>query len=102
MEGNSLTLKDLIDSYNNLSVGEKRKELGREIAELSIVVYKLLSDLDDKLLISEKTLEQFDNLYNVKTSEGEYLTGLYEDIVNLKELLGIYFNKTVAIGYEDE
>ena len=102
MEENNIILKDLIDSYDNLSVSDKRKELGREIAELSIVIQKLLSDLDNDLTINEDFLEGFNNLYDGKSSESEYLTGLYEDILNVKELLGTYFNNTIANEYIDQ
>jgi len=97
-----LTLKELINLYNDLSVSEKRKELGREIAELSLVVQKLLSDLDNRVLIDERILDKFDDLYDIKVSESQYLTSLYEQIINFKELLGIYFNNTIAKDYEDE
>lgn len=47
------------------------------------------------------SLEEFNNLYDGYSSESEYLTGLYEDILNFKELLGIYLSKTAIESYED-
>lgn len=36
-----VTIKDLISSYNELETSDKRKELGREITEMTIVLKKI-------------------------------------------------------------
>ena len=100
MEESNVTLSDLISSYAELTVNEKRRELGREIAELSLVIKKLLNDLAGGLNI-ENSIEEFNNLFDGNLTESEYLTGLYEDIINLKELLGIYLSKTALENYEE-
>ena len=97
----NVTINDLIKSYNELTINEKRRELGREIAELSIVIQKLLSDLSNEISLDEKSIDQFNNLYDGNLSESEYLTGLYEDIVKFKEFLGIYLTKMVSENYKE-
>ena len=97
---NTITIKDLIGSYAGLTVNEQRRELGREIVELSLVIKKLLIDSLGGLN-KEVSLEEFDNLFDSNLSESEYLTGLYEDIINFKELLGIYLNKTAIANYNE-
>lgn len=100
MEEN-ISLRTLIDSYSLLSVNDKRIELGREIAELSIVIKKLVGDLTGE---SERlnSIDEYDNLFDGKLSEADYLTGLYEDIIKLKELLGFYLSAIVIDNYTEE
>lgn len=95
-----VTIKDLISSYNELETSDKRKELGREITEMTIVLKKILGDMSS-MNLPNVSLEEFNNLYDGYSSESEYLTGLYEDILNFKELLGIYLSKTAIESYED-
>lgn len=99
MEEN-ITIKDLIASYDVLDISDKRKELGRELTEMTVIIKKLLDDLSG-IGLQNVSLEEFNNLYEGHSSESEYLTGLYEDILNFKELLGIYLSKTAIESYED-
>lgn len=88
---------ELIKSFSNLPISDKRKELGREISELTVVIYKLLADITNVNGIPD--MDEFNNLYDSKISEDEYLTGLYEDLINYKELLGIYLSKALGDVY---
>lgn len=90
--------KKLIDSFSNLDVSDKRKELGRELAEATVVVYKLLADITGVNHIPN--MDEFNNLYDGTVSEDEYLTGFYEDFLNYKELLAIYLSKALADKYK--
>ena len=45
-------------------------------------------------------MDEFNNLYDGTTSEDVYLSGLYEDFINFKELLSIYLDKVIADKYE--
>ncbi len=94
-----VTLADLVESYDDLSVSEKRKELGREVAEMTIVIQKLISDLGGGVNVSN--LEDFNNLFDGEASESDYLTGFYEDILTFKEMLGAYLDHVVLPKYDD-
>lgn len=99
-ENTIATLSDVVNAYDDLDVSTKRKELGIEISELTIVVKQLLNDISEKgAIFNTNSLEEYENLYNGLISEGEYLTGLYEDVLIIKELLGVYFNKVVDAIY---
>lgn len=89
---------NIYEAYANLDVSDKRKELGREITELTIVVKKLLSDITIEFPID--SLEEFENLYDGNCSEDEYLTGLYEDVLNFKELLAMYLERVIFYNNE--
>lgn len=93
-------LLELVNSYNSLSIAEKRRELGREIAELSIVIKQLLSN-QTGIELKEEVLKEYENLYNNAISESEYFTGLYEDVINLKEDLGLLLTKNAFDDYEE-
>lgn len=90
--------KKLIDAYSQLDVSTKRKELGRELAEATVMVYKLLSDVTG--VNNVPNMDEFNNLYDGTISEDQYLTGFYEDFLNYRELLAIYLDKTIS--EEDE
>lgn len=89
--------QELIDSYNELTIGEKRVELGREIAELTLITEKMLKEINPEFQM--KDLKEFNNLFDSNTSESEYLTGLYEDLIEMKEDIGavyeVIFNKAL-------
>lgn len=93
-------INELIASYDNLTIAEKRRELGREIAELSIVIKQLLSQ-QTGIQLNENILNNYKNLYNGNLSESEYLSGLYEDVIDLKEVLGLYLSKNAFEEYND-
>lgn len=90
--------KKLIDAYSQLDVSTKRKELGRELAEATVMVYKLLADVTG--VNNVPNMDEFNNLYDGTISEDQYLTGFYEDFLNYRELLAIYLDKTIS--EEDE
>lgn len=93
-------INELINSYNDLTINDKRRELGREIAELSIVIKQLIS-FQTGIPLNESLLNDYNNLYDGNLSENDYLTGLYEDVINLKEDLGLYFSKNEFDEYEE-
>lgn len=90
--------KKLIDAYSQLDISTKRKELGRELAEATVMVYKLLADVTG--VNNVPNMDEFNNLYDGTISEDQYLTGFYEDFLNYRELLAIYLDK--IISEEDE
>lgn len=97
------TLQDVVSAYDALEVVDKRKELGIELTELTIVVKQLLNDVSEQgPVLNVNSLDEYENLYSGLISEGEYLTGLYEDVLMLKELLGIYFGKIAPAIYDVE
>ena len=98
--GNIVTNKnDLINSYNDLPLDEKRKEIGREIAEITLITQELLTDLNPNY--PTKSVDEFNNLFDKNTSESTYLTELYADIVDLKETLGDYCDFATSMYYDD-
>lgn len=103
IEDNAIaTLQDVVTAYDTLDVSDKRKELGIELTELTVVVKQLLNDISEQgQVLNVNSLEEYENLYSGLISEGEYLTGLYEDVLILKELLGIYFSKIMPAIYDN-
>lgn len=89
----NLELEDLKKEYNKLPIKEKRQELGKEITETMVVLKKLINDSDFAANLDYDNLDEYSNLYQSTTTEDEYLSGLYEDVLNLKELLAIYLSK---------
>lgn len=89
MNENNIRIKDVVESYDKLLISNKRKELGREIAEMTILIQKLLNYITAQDFFEEDMIKNFDNLYDGTITEDKYLTGLYEDILNFKKLLGI-------------
>lgn len=98
MKEEKVTIKEVINCYDKLSISNKRKELGREIAEMTILIQKLLNNITAQEVFKEDIIKNFENLYDGTTSENNYLTGLYEDILCFKELLGISLDKLTNIS----
>ena len=96
---NLVEQEDLISSYRNLSLEEKRKELGWEITEMQLMLNTLITDLAPDYKV--KTQEEYDNLFDSSTSEEEYLTGLYEDMIELKDTFGTYCEVVTSAYYEE-
>lgn len=90
---NTIELEDLKNEYNKLPLKEKRRELGKEITETMVVIKKLINDSDFAANLEYDNLDEYSNLYQSTTTEDEYLSGLYEDVLNLKEILAIYLSK---------
>lgn len=90
---NTIELEDLKNEYNKLPLKEKRRELGKEITEAMVVLKKLINDSDFAANLEYDNLDEYSNLYQSTTTEDEYLSGLYEDVLNLKEILAIYLSK---------
>ena len=88
-----LELTDLVEQYSTLELSDKRRELGKEITETMIVLKKLIDESDMNANLEYDKLDEYTNLYQTTTSEDDYLTGLYEVIMNMKELLAIYLSK---------
>ena len=91
--------KELISSFNEFGVPEKRRELGREISEMNILLIKALSSIGLDVSAVSKVEELF-NLIDGTMSESDYLTGLFEDLLNFKELLYTFFDNIVQNGDE--
>ena len=84
--------KELLESFSKLDITSMRREIGKELTETMILLYQYIKDSAN--LNGEIKLEDFYNLYDGKSTEKEYLTGYYEDFLNFKELLAIYFEKS--------
>ena len=82
---------ELFKSFASLDTVSKRRELGRELSELYILIYQYIKSMT--MNIEELNLDEFLNLYDGNLTEDEYLNGYYEDFVNFKELLAIYLDK---------
>ena len=91
--------KDLIESYNELSLGEKRKELGKEIAEVTIVTQKLIHDIVPNY--TAKATDEYTNLFDENVEEEKYLTGLYQDIIEFKDILATYLEIVTDMYYSN-
>ena len=91
--------KELIESYDALPIEEKRRELGREIAEMTLITQQLIKDIKPDFPVKE--MDKFGNLFEGNVSESDYLTGLYEDVVELKENLGGYCDFATSFYYDD-
>ncbi len=89
--------KNLIEAYNELSLGEKRKELGKEIAEVTIVTQKLISDIVPNY--QAKTTDEYTNLFDESVDENKYLTGLYQDVIEFKDILATYLEVVTDMYY---
>ena len=91
--------EELINGYNQLALGDKRRELGQEIAELSVVTGKLIADIVPDYKIKEA--REFTNLFEEDTTENEYLTGLYQDVIELEEIIGTYYDIVTEMYCKD-
>lgn len=101
MQEEQIKIKDVVNYYDKLTISNKRKELGREIAEMTILIQKILNNITTQDFFTEERIKDFENLYDGTISEDKYLTGLYEDILNFKELLGICLNKINTLADKD-
>lgn len=93
MQEQNVSIKEVIEAYAALKLSDKRRELGREISEMTIIIQNILNEITSQEIFTPEILKEFDNLYDGTVSEDKYLTGLYEDILNFKELLGICIDK---------
>jgi hypothetical protein len=89
--------KNLIEAYDELSLGEKRKELGKEIAEVTIVTQKLISDIVPNYQV--KSTDEYTNLFDESVDENKYLTGLYQDVIEFKDILATYLEVVTDMYY---
>ena len=92
--------RDLVEEYISKSLPEKRKELGKTIAEMTFMTEKLLHDLNTDYEV--KPVQDYDNLFDSVTSEEEYLNGLYEDVLELQDVMGAYYTFATSLYYEDD
>ena len=91
--------KDLISAYDDLSLGDKRKELGKVIAEVTIVTQKLISDIVPNY--QAKPTDEYTNLFDETIDENKYLTGLYQDVIEFKEILASYLEIVTDMYYSN-
>lgn len=82
--------EEKILEYEMLSLPEKRKRLGKEIAEMTFITEKLIHSLWENYEV--KPMKEYDNLFDETTSEEVYLDGLYEDLLDLQETMGLYYD----------
>jgi hypothetical protein len=89
--------KNLIEAYDELSLKDKRKELGKEIAEVKIVTQKLISDIVPNY--QAKSTDEYTNLFDESVDENKYLTGLYQDVIEFKDILATYLEVVTDMYY---
>ena len=89
--------KDLISAYDELSLEDKRRELGKEIAEATVVVEKLIHDIVPDYIA--KGTDEYTNLLDGTTNEDKYLTGLYQDVIEFKDILASYLEIVTDMYY---
>ena len=83
---------DLIRTYSLLSIGDKRRELGREITELTVVMQNLISNIVPNYNFKE--VDEYTNLFDKSIDEDKYFTGLYQDVIEFKDILATYLEAT--------
>ena len=91
--------KNLIEAYDELDLGDKRKELGKEIAEATIVVQKLISEIVPNY--QAKPTDEYTNLFDESIDENEYLSGLYQDVIEFKDILASYLEIVTDMYYSN-
>ena len=89
---------EIINEYKSFSTEEKRKLLSDEVAELVLIIKKL--KVDTNLSDEDPNNDILKKLYSSDSSEDEYLVGMYENILKLKEDLGGYLTLVVENIYE--
>ena len=89
---------NLIEEYRALPLSNKRQKLGKAIAEMTVVTEKLLSDLNPNY--TQKPVDEYSNLFEGTTSEDEYLTGLYDDVLDLQEAMALYYEFATNLYYD--
>lgn len=82
--------KHLIDTFDKLHTGDKRKELMNEMQEL-LTVFQMLNINKGKKpnLLLHPTM----NDYKKEHSENEFLNAMYSYVISTKELVGEYFEE---------
>ena len=90
----------LLEEYESLPLIDKRKKLGKEIAEMTFVTEKMIADIMPGYEV--KPIEEYDNLFDGTTSEDDYLVGLYDDLLDLQEALAVYYDFVTNFYYEKE
>ena len=78
-----VTIKDLISSYNELETSDKRKELGREITEMTIVLKKILGDMSSMNLPNVSLEELYLKIQenpNIELDENIKKLSIYEEV----------------------
>lgn len=91
---------EMVIAYNNLDINQKRKELADEFTELVFMIKKLQNDVGVQNDIN--TNEDLKKLFDGISNEEKYMTGLYVNILNLKDELGLYLNKIIDLLYEEQ
>ena len=91
--------KNLIEAYDELDLGDKRKELGKEIAEATIVVQKLISEIVPNY--QAKPTDEYTNLFDESIDENKYLSGLYQDVIEFKDILASYLEIVTDMYYSN-
>ena len=91
--------RELIEAYDAMSLGDKRRELGKEIAEVTIVTQKLIADIVPNYLA--KPADEYTNLFDESVDEEKYLTGLYQDVIEFKDILASYLEIVTDMYYSN-
>ncbi len=92
--------KELISEYRGLPIEEKRKELGWEITQMHLTIQKLIKDLAPDF--QYKDTNKYDNLFDAIMNEQDYLTGLYEDFLDMKNDFGLYCDAVIGAYYKND
>lgn len=90
-------MKELITAYKDLDIIDKKRELAEEFIEFLGIIKKLRDDMEIDEPINLSLVKK---LYDTTSSEEEYLTAIYENVLNVKEELSVYLNNIVDLLYE--
>ena len=66
---------------------------------MTYITEDLIHDINSEF--EAKSIVEYDNLFDGDTSVEEYLIGLYEDILELQEAMGMYYNIATSLYYKD-
>lgn len=88
---------ELINAFKELDLIDKKKELADELTELAMVIRKLNNDININNMGDNSN---FRKLYDINSSDDEYLVSIFSNIINLKEELAMYLDKISDVLYE--
>lgn len=90
---------ELISAFSQLSLSDKRKAIGRELTETTMMFKTLLSNISEEAV--PDNVDEYKNLFDSDLTEDEYLTGYYEDFLYFKNIMSAYLNAITIDKYEN-
>ena len=71
------------ETFQKLTLEEKRVIVGREIAETNFILENILKTIKPNTELTSNT--EYDKLMNITLNESDYYDNLYEGILNLED-----------------